>query len=60
MTQLVPNFLGVVVVHRITHPGGDFADDLPVRFQIPLRLDRFKEALEAAIRSGVDAFVLAP
>ena len=60
MTQLVPDLLGVVVVHRVTHPGGDFADNLPVRFQIPLRFDRFKEALESAVCRRVDAFMLAP
>ena len=60
MPQLIPDLLGVVVVHRIAHPGGDFADNLPVGFQIPLRLHRFKEALEAAVRCGIHAFVLAP
>ena len=60
MPQLVPDLLGVIVMHRIAHPGGDFADDLPVGFQVPLRLHRFKEALEAAVRCGIHAFVLAP
>ncbi|MOA65517.1 hypothetical protein D3C78_1919290 [compost metagenome] len=60
MTQLVPNFLGVVVVHRIAHAGRDFADNLPVSFQIPLRLHRFKEALEATVRRRVNPFMLAP
>ena len=60
MPQLVPDLLGVVVVHRVAHAGGDFTDDLPVRFQIPLRLDRLEEALEAAVGRRVDAFMLAP
>ena len=60
MPQLIPDLLGIVVVHRIAHPGGDFADDLPVGFQVPLRLHGFKEALEAAVRCGIHAFVLAP
>ena len=60
MTQLIPDFLGVVVVHRVAHTGGDFTDNLPVRFQIPLRLNGFKEALEATVSRGEDAFMLAP
>ena len=60
MAQLIPDLLGVVVVHRVSHPGGDLADDLPVGFQVPLRLNRLKEALEAAVRCGIDPFMLAP
>ena len=60
LTQLIPDLLRVVVVHRIAHPGRNLADDLPVGFQIPLRLDRLKEALEAAIGRGVNPFMLAP
>ncbi|MNB76748.1 hypothetical protein D3C75_234190 [compost metagenome] len=60
MTQLVPDLLGIVVAHRVAHPRRDLADDLPVRFQIPLRLNRFKEALETTVGSGVNPFVLTP
>ncbi|CNT95663.1 Uncharacterised protein [Salmonella enterica subsp. enterica serovar Bovismorbificans] len=60
MTQLIPDLLGVVVVHRIAHPGGDFTDNLPVGFQVPLRFNGFKEALEATVSRREDAFMLAP
>ena len=60
MTQLIPDLLGVVVVHRVAHTGGDFTDDLPVRFQIPLRFNGFKEALETTVSSGKHPFMLAP
>ena len=60
MAEFIPDLLRVVVLHWIPHPGGDFADDLPVGLQIPLRLHRLEKALEAAIRCGIDALMLAP
>ena len=47
-------------MHRVAHAGGDFADDLPVRFQIPFRLDGLEEALEAEVCRRIDTFMLAP
>ncbi len=37
------------VAEKHIHPGGDFTDNLPVGFQVPLRPNGFKEALEATV-----------
>ncbi|MNR20658.1 hypothetical protein D3C85_1375130 [compost metagenome] len=58
--HFVPDLLVGIVMHRIAHRAGEQADDLPVTLDVPTGLDRFAEALEAAVRAGEDAAVLAP
>ncbi|MNE59812.1 hypothetical protein D3C80_1549300 [compost metagenome] len=60
LTQFVPDFLRVVVVHRVTHGRRHQADDLPVRLHIAHRFHCFIEALEAAVCRGIHPFMLAP
>ncbi len=58
--QLVPDLLGVAILHGIPHGGGHQREDGPVRLHVVRRRHRLVEALEAAIRRAVDPLVLAP
>ena len=48
--HLIPDLLGVLVVHGISHAGGQLAEDLPIVLALPFGRHGGGEQLEGAIR----------
>ena len=57
---LVPDLLGVVVVHGVAHARGQVREDLPVVAALALGRNRGVKVLEATVRGSKDTLVLAP